>query len=129
MSKGTIKNEHDQGAKIVFENPEMCAQFLAGYIPIDCLKGLKAEQIEDMSERFVTMVMKLLRYMVMIWNDYEKETETKQPGIIKTREFKYPPILPIVYFEGSGAWTAAKQFSERIALADVFEEYQNSCWN
>lgn len=160
MSKRNVKNEHDQGAKIVFENPEMCVQFLDGYIPIDCLKGLKAEQIEDMSQRFVTMwdnerdsdvvkkihlnpdmelfliaiiehqsdvdftmVMKLLRYMIMIWTDYEKEMEEKQPGITKMKEFKYPPILPIVYFEGTGAWTAAKRFSERIALSDVFEEY------
>lgn len=156
----TLREESDQGGKIVFEDPMMCAQFLDGYIPIECLKGLKPEQIEDMSERFVTMwdnerdsdvvkkihlkedselflitiiehqswvdytmVMKLLRYMVMIWTDYEREMEEKKEGITRTKDFKYPPILPIVYFEGTGKWTAVTQFSDRIALADIFEKY------
>ena len=160
MSEGTVRNEQDQGAKIIFENAEMCAQFLDGYVPIDCLKGLKAEQIEDMSSRFVTMwdnerdsdvvkrihlnpdlamylitiiehqskvdytmVMKLLRYMVMIWTDYEKEMERKKKGITKTKDFKYPAILPIVYFEGTTNWNVATHFADRIALNNIFAEY------
>ena len=51
----TLREEPDQGGKLIFRDPTMCAQFLDGYIPIECLKGLKPEQIEDMSERFVTM--------------------------------------------------------------------------
>lgn len=160
MSKKNVRNKKDQGAKIIFENAEMFVQFLDGYVPIDCLKGLKAEQIEDMSERFVTMwdnerdsdvvkkihlgkeqqmysiaivehqskveynmVMKLLRYMVMIWTDYEKEMEERQKGITRTKGFQYPPILPIVYFEGTGRWTAATQFADKVAWKEVFAEY------
>lgn len=160
MSNGNVRNEKDQGAKIIFRDAAMCAQFLDGYVPIPCLKGLKAEQIEDMSERFVTMwdnerdsdvvkkihldsdlamylitiiehqskvdytmVMKLLRYMVMIWTDYEKEMEKMRTGITRTKDFKYPAILPIVYFEGTDNWTAATQFVDRIALNDIFADY------
>ena len=55
MQNTNVKNTADQGAKLVFKNAEMCAQFLEDYIPIPCLKGLKPEQIEDMSARFTTM--------------------------------------------------------------------------
>lgn len=51
--------------------------------------------------------MQLLRYMVYIWEDYEKEMERQKRGISKTKGFKYPPILPIVYYEGTGKWTVA----------------------
>ena len=162
MSKNNKKiREHaDQGAKIVFGDSTMCAQFLDGYIPIECLKGLKPEQIEDMSERFVSMwdserdsdvvkkihlsedsdvyliaiiehqskvdyttPMKLLRYMLMIWTDYEKEMEKQKSGITKVKDFQYPPILPLIYFEGTGKWTAATNLMERIALSDIFKDY------
>ncbi len=39
------------------------------------------------------------------------------------KEFKYPPILPIVYFEGTGTWTAVMNLKDRIYLADVFDKY------
>lgn len=160
MYKSNIRNLDDQGAKLIFGNADMCAQFLNDYIDIDCLKGLKPEQIEDITSRFVsmwdnerdsdivkrihlnaetnlyvitiiehqsrvdyTMAMKILRYMVMIWTEYEREQDELYSDISKTKDFKYPPILPIVYFEGTGAWSAAKHLSERIALAEVFGEY------
>ncbi|MGN0266401.1 MAG: Rpn family recombination-promoting nuclease/putative transposase [Lachnospiraceae bacterium] len=144
----------------MFSDCKFTLSFLNDYIDIGCLKGLKSEQIEDMSERFVSMwdnerdsdivkkihltedtnlfviamiehqstvdyttVMKILRYMVMIWTDYEKEMDAKYAGISKTKDFKYPPILPIVYYEDDGTWTATTQLSDRIALADYFREY------
>lgn len=160
MNKKIVRNLDDQGAKLIFGNADMCAQFLNDYIDIDCLKGLKPEQIEDMTSRFVsmwdnerdsdvvkrihlnsenklyviaiiehqskidyTMAMKILRYMVMIWTEYEREQDELYSGISKTKDFKYPPILPIVYYEGRDTWTAAKQLSERVALADVFKDF------
>lgn len=38
--------------------------------------------------------------MKFIWEDYEKEMEQKQEGISKRKNFKYPPILPIVFYDG-----------------------------
>lgn len=33
--------------------------------------------------------------------------ERKKKGISRTKDFRYPPILPIVYYEGAGTWTAS----------------------
>ena len=67
--------------------------------------------------------MQLFRYMVYIWEDYEKEMEKKQKGITKTKDFKYPPILPIVYYEGSEQWTAVRNFKDRIFFDRAFEPF------
>ena len=105
------------------------------YMDMPILKSIRAEDIEDVSERYLPMFteernsdtvkrvkisekdtlyfisfiehktnvdynicMQLLRYMVYIWEDYEKEAEKQHKGITKTKDFKYPPILPIVYY-------------------------------
>ncbi|MBO5070467.1 MAG: Rpn family recombination-promoting nuclease/putative transposase, partial [Roseburia sp.] len=79
--------------------------------------------IEHQSDVFYDMAFKILRYMVMVLTDYEAEQEKLHPNITKTKEFKYPPILPIVYYEGTENWTAVKNFKERVHLSDVFEKY------
>ena len=134
----------DNGAKLVFDDPILCAQFLRGYLGIEILKDVKPEDIEDISERFLpmwqegrdsdtvkkvhlkgqdlylialvehqskvhyNMAFRILRYIVMILNDYENEQEKLHPGITKTKEFKYPPVLPVIYYEGTESWTAVK---------------------
>ena len=45
----------DNGAKLVFDDPILCAQFLRGYLGIEILKDVKPEDIEDISERFLPM--------------------------------------------------------------------------
>lgn len=67
--------------------------------------------------------MQLLRYMVYIWEDYEKEMERQKRGISKTKGFKYPPILPIVYYEGTGKWTVARNLQDRILFEKAFEPF------
>ena len=69
------------------------------------------------------VVMQILRYMVYIWEDYEKQMEASHPGISHTKGFKYPPILPIVYYEDRPEWNAAETLHPRIALESVFSEY------
>lgn len=150
----------DSSSKLIFGNAQLCSQFLRNYIDIPLLKNVKAEDIEDVTERYVPMFteernsdtvkriklaennilffvsliehktkvdynvsMQLLRYMVYIWEDYEKEMERQQKGISKTKGFKYPPILPIVYYEGSGRWTAACNLQERIMFDKAFEPF------
>ena len=63
--------------------------------------------------------MQILRYMVYIWEDYEKECEIKQKGISKNKDFKYPPILPIIFYNGSKNWTSSLQLNERIYFSDI----------
>jgi len=153
--------KEDTSAKIIFDDPILCSQFLRGYVPIPLLKSVQPEDIEDVTERFVHMfteernsdvikrvhlkginepfylisliehkskvdynvVMQILRYMVFIWEDYEKEQERLQKGISKAKDFKYPPVLPIIYYTGSGNWTAAVQLSDRVYLSDILSEY------
>ena len=67
--------------------------------------------------------MQIFRYMAFIWEDYEREQERAQKGISKTKGFCYPPILPIVYYEGTGRWTAAVRLHERVLFGDMLGEY------
>ena len=71
--------------------------------------------IEHKSTVDYNVTMQLLRYMVYIWEDYEKEQEKLPEGISKKKEFRYPPILPIVYYEWTDRWTAAVSFKDKIA--------------
>lgn len=149
----------DNGAKIIFDDPIFCAEFLRGYTDIELLKNVQPEDIEDISERFLPMwqegrdsdsvkkihlkglslfliaivehqssvhfdmCFRLLRYIVMVLNDYAAEQERLHKGITKTKDFKYPPIIPIVYYEGTETWTAACNFKDRVYLSDVLEKY------
>ncbi len=79
--------------------------------------------IEHKSDVDYNVVMQILRYMVFIWEDYEKEMEKKQPVISRTKGFQYPPILPIIFYDGIVNWTAATQLKDRIFLSDVLTKY------
>ncbi len=79
--------------------------------------------IEHKSGVDYNVIMQILRYMVYIWEDYEQEQNKLIPGVSHTKDFKYPPILPIVYYEGKDEWTASKSLSERIVLNDAFGDY------
>ena len=63
--------------------------------------------IEHKTEVDYNISMQIFRYMVYIWEDYEKEMERAyNRGISRTKNFKYPPVLPIVYYEGREEWGA-----------------------
>ena len=79
--------------------------------------------IEHKSKVDYNVVMQILRYMVFIWEDYEKEMEKKHHGISHTKNFRYPPVLPIIFYNGDNNWTAPTQLKERILLSDVLTEY------
>ena len=67
--------------------------------------------------------MQIFRYMVYIWDAYEKEAEQKQAGISKRAGFKYPVVLPIVYYEGAENWTVPADFKSRIQQGEAFGKY------
>ena len=79
--------------------------------------------IEHKSSIDYNVVMQILRYMVYIWEDYEKQMEMMHKGISTTKDFKYPPVLPIVYYEGMENWEGEIELKDRILLSDVFEEF------
>lgn len=63
--------------------------------------------------------MQLLKYMVGIWQTYARE----QRGLNRNKTFRYPPIIPIVYYEGKAKWTADMQLSDRIMMSEAFREW------
>ena len=79
--------------------------------------------IEHKSSVDYNVVMQLLRYMVYIWEDYEKNAEKEKEGIASTENFCYPPIIPIVYYEGISEWTACMSLAQRIIMRDVLCEF------
>ncbi len=79
--------------------------------------------IEHKSDVDHDIMMQLLRYMVCIWHEYAKEKEREKKGISHQKGFQYPPVLPIVYYEGTGNWTASRHLSDRIQASDVFGRY------
>ena len=149
----------DNGAKLIFENPTLCAQLLRDYSNIDLLKNVKPEDITDVTERYIPMFteernadvvkqvkineneevfialiehksavdynvsMQMLHYMSYIWEEYEKMMEKQKKGITKLKEFRYPPILPIVYYEDTDTWTSPLRLHDRIFLCDLFAQY------
>ena len=162
---GRIRNTRtkDSGAKLIFDNHILCAQFLRGYTDVDLLKDVQAEDIEDITERFLwmwqegrdsdsvkkirlkgipgvetlylivliehqskvdhDMPFRMLRYIVQVLTDYAQEQEKKKKGITKTKGFRYPPILPVVFYDGPGKWTAETSFRKKVYLNEILGEY------
>ena len=79
--------------------------------------------IEHQSENDFDMSFRILRYIVFIWTDYAAQQEKLHKGTTKSKDFLYPPILPIVYYEGSSTWSAPLNFKNRVFLSDVFGDY------
>lgn len=79
--------------------------------------------IEHKSKVDYNVSMQIFRYMVYIWEAYAKEAEKMQKGITRLAGFQYPPILPIVYYEGSDNWTVPFDFKSRIMEGETFGRY------
>ena len=67
--------------------------------------------------------MQVFRYIAFIWEDYEKEQERETHGVSKTEGFRYPPVLPIVFYDGVKNWTAATRLHERVFFSDILGKY------
>ena len=119
--------------------PEDIEDVSQRYVPLftsereaDTVKRVKISDTESLF--FITLIdhktqvdynviMQLFRYMCYIWEDYEKEILKKNGTKSSSKDFKYPPILPIVYYEGKNEWTAVTNFKDRVFLSDIFEKY------
>lgn len=161
----TIRNTRpkDSGAKLIFDNPVLCAQFIRDYLNVDILKDVQPEDIEDISERFLSMwqenrdsdcvkkihlngaagpealfliamiehqssvdydmPFRILRYITYILTDYAAEAEERQPHITARKDFRYPPVLPVIFYDGPGNWTATADFRDKVYLNDILGEY------
>lgn len=79
--------------------------------------------IEHKTKVEYNISMQILRYMVHIWEDYEKEMNTERTRISSRKDFRYPPILPIVYYEGKERWTASIDLADRILCGELLHKY------
>jgi hypothetical protein len=154
-----IHKAKDNSVKLILSEPELFAEFLHSFIPIDILKDVTAANIEDISERLISLVseqkdgdtikrinlndgkslfviaiveheskvnfrasFKMLLYIALILNDHEKEVN-KDTKITHTKEYKYPPILPIIFYDGENEWTAETNFFNRTEMNGIFAKY------
>ena len=79
--------------------------------------------IEHKAHVDYNVCMQIFRYMVYIWDAYEKEAEQREKGISKRAGFKYPVVLPIVYYEGAENWTVPADFKSRLQQGEAFGKY------
>ena len=66
---------------------------------------------------------KMLQYICLVLDAWEKDMEREKPGSSRKKDFMYPPVLPIVFYDGKYSWTAEKNFLERTNLNKAFEKY------
>ncbi len=81
--------------------------------------------IEHKNQVDYNVTMQILRNMVYIWEEYEKEKEMEKGhrGISRTKGFRYPPIFPVIFYDGVRNWTAATQLKERLYRTDKGAKY------
>jgi predicted transposase/invertase (TIGR01784 family) len=66
---------------------------------------------------------KMLQYACLVLDAWEKDAEKEKPGSSLLKGFRYPPVLPMILYDGKGPWTAQRNFLERTNLNTVFEKY------
>ena len=156
----TIHKARDNSVKAILAEPELFVEFIKDFIPMEILQDISPEDVEDVTERFLSFVseqkdgdtvkrinlkigislfvitivehesqvnfrasFKMLLYIALILNAYEKEVNKETPKITQTKNFKYPPVLPIIFYDGDGDWTAETNFLNRTEMSDIFEKY------
>lgn len=63
-----------------------------------------------------SMPIRLNSYMNLIWRRYLKD---KKRSEVKAKDFKLPPIIPIVLYNGKRKWTVPLEFKEKINYSDI----------
>ena len=68
--------------------------------------------------------MQLLRYMSVIWYDYgKKQNKLYGKEVTGRKSFRYPLIIPIVYYEGKQKWTVDEKLWQRVELGEQMQKY------
>jgi hypothetical protein len=89
--------------------------------------------IEHESEVNYTSSFKMLQYITHILSDYirrndEEYHKQSKDGNTKlklstSKDFKLPPVLPIVFYDGKTKWTSSLSLEGRTQYADIFNKY------
>jgi predicted transposase/invertase (TIGR01784 family) len=84
-------------------------------VQIDQSPALLYCLFEHQSTPDAWMPLRLLRYILGIWEQYRKQNPACK---------KLPPVLPLVLFQGGATWTADLSLSGLIDIPDGFAPYQ-----
>ncbi|MBR5734324.1 MAG: Rpn family recombination-promoting nuclease/putative transposase [Desulfovibrionaceae bacterium] len=148
-------NSHDAAYKDFFKHREMVESLLSGFVPEDVVRELDLSTLEhcpcsyvteDLRERMDDCVWKVMwrgraSYLCLIL-EFQSTPDPWMPvrimtytgllwqDLIKTGEIKpkthLPPVLPIVIYNGAGAWTAPLSIGEALGYAPAgLEPYQS----
>lgn len=84
--------------------------------------------IEHKSAVDYDVVMQLLHYVSNIWRDYARNSRYQTENgdwveVHKAKAFRYPPVLPMVYYEGTDKWTAGMQLRDRVLTVEGLDAY------
>ena len=140
----TVGSVHDPNYRRLFAFPRMVADLLRavaqgdwiGDVDLDTLEKLPAEHVGDSGQqrrgdavwrvRFRTgwlyllvllefqsgndprMALRNLEYTALLYRELDRRRELGMPG-------RWPPVLPLVLYNGDAPWTAALEMGELIA--------------
>ncbi len=76
--------------------------------------------IEQQSTVDYSFAFRLLFYMADIWTDFYKNMDE---NLRRQKGFRWPPIFPIVLYNGSRNWTAKTSLIELVEQGEVFREF------
>jgi len=74
--------------------------------------------LEHRSEPDRTMPLRLLGYMVQLWQGQRRRFEESH-----TRDWQLTPILPVVFYTGSRPWTPSLQLASLMALSEAMSAH------
>jgi len=90
--------------------------------------------IEHESSVNFSACFKLLQYITYVLSDYVKENDKKHEDELKAtgctnlilstdKDFKLPPVLPIIFYDGAKKWTSSLNLVDRTEFSDIFYKY------
>ncbi|MDR3160791.1 MAG: Rpn family recombination-promoting nuclease/putative transposase [Spirochaetaceae bacterium] len=92
------------------------------------LKGLETPCfiiaiVEHQSTIDFNTPFRLLRYITLVLTEYEREANEDHAGLSAAKDFRFPPVLPIVFYDGRSPWTAVMNFKNRTVMREAFSRY------
>jgi predicted transposase YdaD len=76
--------------------------------------------IEHQSTVDYAMPLRLLFYLTSLWHDHWNATPRAER---ESKEFRVPPVLPIVFYTGESPWTGAIRLFDKIACGEELRHF------
>jgi hypothetical protein len=102
---------HDNLFKIVFGDHTLFSQFLRDFVPIDILKNIQPEDIEDVDTRFIPL-----------------DRENRDSDTVKRVNLKgYPPFFVIAITEHESKVNYRASFKMLLYITLALDVYEKDC--